>query len=57
MTKADVQDYLQISHDTLHRLMKSGSFPYMKLERKVLFRKAEIDRFLESKIIKPKIRK
>ena len=39
---------------TLHRLMKSGAFPYIKLARKVLFRKEDIDRFLESKLIKPK---
>jgi excisionase family DNA binding protein len=54
MTKADVMQYLRISHDTLHRLMRSGAFPYMKLERKVLFRKDDIDRFLESKLVKSK---
>ncbi len=49
MTKKDVMAYLRISHDTLHRLMKSGTFPYIKLERRVLFRRSEIEAFLESK--------
>ena len=52
MTKQDVMDYLKISHQTLYRLMKKRETPYFKLERKVLFRKAEIDKWLESKIIK-----
>ena len=54
MTPVEVMDYLRISRTSLHRLMKSGTFPYMKLARKVLFRKADIDRFLESKLVKPK---
>jgi predicted DNA-binding transcriptional regulator AlpA len=33
-------------------LMKQSAFPYMKLERKVLFRKADIDKWLESKMIR-----
>jgi excisionase family DNA binding protein len=53
MTKQDVMDYLKISHQTLHRMMKSGAFPYIKLERKVLFRKADIDAYLEAHIVNP----
>jgi len=52
MTRQDVMEYLQISRMTLHRLMKSHAFPYIKLERKVLFRKADIDKFMESKLVK-----
>ena len=44
--------YLQISHQTLYKLMKQRAFPYIKLERKVLFRKKDIDKWLESKMVK-----
>jgi excisionase family DNA binding protein len=49
MTKKEAMDYLKISHQTLFRLMKQKDFPYFKLERKVLFRKSDIDKWLESK--------
>jgi excisionase family DNA binding protein len=52
MSRAEVMAYLKISHQTLYKLMKQGAFPYMKLERKVLFRKADVDRWLESKMIR-----
>lgn len=52
MTKKEVQEYLKISHGTLYILMKRGAFPYIKLDRKVLFRKRDIDAFLESRLIK-----
>lgn len=44
-------EYLQISKGTLYKLMRRKAFPYIKLERKVLFRKKDIDKFLESKIV------
>lgn len=56
MTKQDVMDYLKISHQTLHRMMKSGAFPYIKLERKVLFRKRDIDAYLEAHLVKPLVK-
>jgi excisionase family DNA binding protein len=52
LTKKDVMRYLRISHDTLHRLMKNYGLRYIKLERKVLFRKCDIDAFLESRRVK-----
>jgi excisionase family DNA binding protein len=52
LTREDVMDYLKISKGTLYKLMKSKAFPYIKLSRKVLFRKADVDKFLESKLIK-----
>jgi excisionase family DNA binding protein len=52
LTKKEVMEYLRISQGTLYKLMKRRAFPYIKLERKVLFKKADIDRFLESKIVK-----
>jgi len=48
-TKQETTEYLRISMNTLYRLMKSGELPYIKLERRVLFKKDDIDRFIESK--------
>jgi excisionase family DNA binding protein len=52
LTKKEVLEYLKISNRTLYLLMKNHAFPYIKLSRKVLFRKAEIDTFLESKTVR-----
>jgi excisionase family DNA binding protein len=52
LTRNEVMDYLKISHGTLHKLMKQKAIPYIKLEKKVLFRKSDIDKFLNSKTIK-----
>ncbi|MDW7761653.1 MAG: helix-turn-helix domain-containing protein [Acidobacteriota bacterium] len=50
LTKKDLGDYLKISPATINRLMKQG-LPHIKLERRVLFRKADVDKWLESKIV------
>lgn len=52
LTKADVLKYLKISHATLQELMREREIPYSKLKRKVLFKKSDIDAFLESKKVK-----
>jgi excisionase family DNA binding protein len=54
MSKKEVQEYLKISHGTLYLLMKRRAFSYIKLDRKVLFRKKDIDAFLESKTVRAK---
>jgi excisionase family DNA binding protein len=54
MTVKDLMAYLSISRDTVHRLMKVYGLPYVKLEKKVLFRKADVDSFLEAHLIKKK---
>ena len=53
MTKNDLIAYLKISRATVGRLMEHG-LPFVKLDRRVLFRKADVDAFLESKIVKKK---
>jgi len=53
MSKADLMSYLRISKSTVERLMREG-LPHIKLERRVLFRKADVDAYLESKIVKNK---
>ena len=56
MTRAEIIEYLKISPATLTKLMKSRAFPFIKFEKsrrgKVLFKKRDIDRWLESKIIR-----
>ena len=52
LTKKELLEYLRISDGTLYKLMKQKAFPYIKLERKVLFRKGDVDKFLESRLVK-----
>jgi excisionase family DNA binding protein len=47
LTKKELQEYLKVSHGTIDRLMKE--IPYIKLGRRVLFKKSDIDKFLEYK--------
>lgn len=50
LSKKDLRDYLKISSATVSRLMQQG-LPYIKLERRVLFKREDIDAFLETKKI------
>lgn len=52
MTRAEVLEYLRISNMTLHRLMKDHKFPYIKLGKRVLFRREDIDKYLEAHMVK-----
>jgi excisionase family DNA binding protein len=52
MTKAEVMAFLRISKRTLDKMMKARDIPFFKLKRKVLFRKSDLDSWLESKRIK-----
>lgn len=45
-------EYLRISRGTLDRLMKNRALPFIKLEKKVLFRRRDIDAFLEKHLVK-----
>lgn len=55
LTAKEVQAHLKISRATLYKLRQQG-LPVVKLERKVLFRKSDIDRFLAAKVtISPKV--
>jgi len=50
LTKKEVLEYLRISRSTLdHSLMKE--IPYIKLGKRVLFRKSDIDAYLEKKTV------
>ena len=49
MTKAEVMAFLRISKRTLDQLMKAREIPFFKLKRKVLFKRDDLDRWLETK--------
>ena len=51
MSKDGLIAYLKISRTTIGRLMKEG-LPHIKLERRVLFRKIDVDRFLSKRLVK-----
>lgn len=52
LSKKDLMAYLSIGLATVGRLMKQG-LPYVKLERKVLFRKMDVDEYMERHLVKP----
>lgn len=52
LTREELMEYLKIKRSTLQKLMNGGDLPYFKLGRRVLFKKVEIDRWLESKRVK-----
>jgi len=49
LTRDEVMRYLRIKRSTLQRLMNRKEFPWFKLDRRVLFKKSDIDRWIESK--------
>jgi len=52
LTKGDLMDYLKISLPTVNRLMRNREVPYVKIGKKVLFRKIDVDRFVEKHLVK-----
>ena len=52
MTRQEIMSYLRIKQGTLLKLMKQRAFPYIKLEKRVLFRKSDIDAYLEKHLVK-----
>lgn len=52
LTKAEAVEYTRLSRATLDRLMKSRELRHMKVGKKVLFRKCDIDAFLKKRLVK-----
>lgn len=52
MTKKELQAYLRICPATVQKLMNQRAIPYVKLGKRVLFRKSDVDKFMESKLVK-----
>ena len=51
-TKSELMELLRISKGTLDKIMRRREIPFIKLERKVLFRKTDVDVWLETKRVK-----
>jgi excisionase family DNA binding protein len=51
LTKKEVAERLRVSIATIDRLMSSGGLKYVKLEKKVLFRKTDIEAFLKKHLV------
>jgi excisionase family DNA binding protein len=49
---ADVLEYLGIGRGLLFKLMAEGDLPFAKLGRRTLFRKSDVDAFLEKRLVK-----
>ena len=52
LTKKELQEYLRISPAKLDRMIAKKELPYIKLERRVLFKMSDIDAYLEKKTVK-----
>jgi excisionase family DNA binding protein len=48
LTTAELLDYLQVNLQTVHRLIKSGQIPPVRVGREWLFRKRDIDGWLDA---------
>lgn len=48
LTTAELLDYLQVNLQTVHRLIKSGQIPPVRVGREWLFRRRDIDGWVES---------
>ncbi|MGB7296810.1 MAG: helix-turn-helix domain-containing protein [Candidatus Aminicenantales bacterium] len=52
LTKKEMLEYLRISKGTLDKMMRKREIPFHKIGKRVLFKKSDIDRWLESKRVK-----
>jgi excisionase family DNA binding protein len=56
-TIQDVMEYLQVrSRTTMFKLLKDG-FPHARVGKKLIFRKADVDAWIEARIINPRPKK
>ncbi|MGA2533822.1 MAG: helix-turn-helix domain-containing protein [Candidatus Aminicenantales bacterium] len=51
LTKQEVQEYLNISHQTLQRLMRFYGLPYIKLGRRVLIDPQALQAWVEARTV------
>ncbi len=51
LTKKELLAYLKVSRTIVEKLMRQG-LPHIKLDRRVLFRREDVDAFMAKKIVK-----
>lgn len=52
ITRKELIEYLRISMGTLQAMMKNREIPYYRLKKRIIFRKSEINEWLNEKKIK-----
>jgi excisionase family DNA binding protein len=52
LTKRELMEFLSISRGTVDNLMKRRELPFFKIGKRVLFKKTDIDKWLETKRVK-----
>lgn len=58
MTTEEAAEYLRVSNDWLRRLRSQGKGPrYAKLGNKVVYRKADLDAFVNANVVTPSVSK
>jgi excisionase family DNA binding protein len=56
LTIDDLRTYLSIGRTTVFKLIKQG-FPHVRIGKKILFRQADIDAWIEARVINPRPKK
>lgn len=51
ITRKELIEYLRISMGTLQAMMKQREIPYYRLKKRIIFRKSEINEWLNEKKI------
>ncbi len=52
LTVEEVLDILRISRMTLYRIVNSGELKRLKIGSRTFFRRRDVERFIESKVVK-----
>lgn len=47
LTDKEAAEFLRVSHQTMWRLRKSGKLPHVRLATKLLYRKSDLEAFIE----------
>jgi excisionase family DNA binding protein len=53
-TKKQAASYLHCSEDTLHKLLAEGALQAFRIAKKLLFRKSDLDAFVEQRRAYPR---
>ena len=52
LTIEQLQEYLSCSRSFVYAMMKEHKLPHAKIGKRVYFRKKDVDKFLESRLVK-----
>lgn len=48
-TKKEIAQFLKVSESTIDRWRREGGLPFIKVQRKVLFKQEEVEKWLKEK--------